>query len=144
MLAQLVRALTAREVAGVRATLELAEREREALAAAFYARLFETDPATRKLFTIDMAEQGRKLLEMLDAIADGLDQPASLVERLQELGHRHAGYGVRPGDYATLGAALMWTLAEVLGERFSEEARRGWLALYGSISAAMLMGATRV
>src|SRR6476661_8708737 len=79
MLAQLVRALTAREVAGVRATLELAERERVALAAAFYARLFETDPATRKLFTIDMAEQGRKLLEMLDAIADGLDQPSSLV-----------------------------------------------------------------
>jgi hemoglobin-like flavoprotein len=51
---------------------------------------------------------------------------------------------VRPGDYATLGAALMWTLAEVLGERFSEEARRGWLALYASISAAMLTGATRV
>jgi hemoglobin-like flavoprotein len=144
MLARPVRALTAREVAGVRATLELAEREREALAAVFYARLFETDPAARKLFTIDMAEQGRKLLEMLDAIADGLDQPASLVERLQELGHRHAGYGVRPEYYPPRGAAHRGPPAVVLGERFSEEARRGWLALYASISAAMLTGAARV
>jgi hemoglobin-like flavoprotein len=139
-----VRALTAREVAGVRATLELAERERVALAAAFYARLFALDPAVRELFKSDMAEQGRKLLEMLDAIADGLDRPDALVGRLEDLGRRHAGYGVRPEDYATLGAALMSTLAEVLGDRFSEEARRGWLALYGSVSAAMLDGATHV
>jgi hemoglobin-like flavoprotein len=138
-----VHPLTAREVAGVRATLELSERERTALAAAFYARLFELDPATRSLFKIDMVEQGRKLVEMLDAIADALDEPASLDEALRDLGRRHVEYAVRPSHYATLGAALMSTLADVLGERFSDEARRGWLTLYGSVSAAMLTGASR-
>jgi hemoglobin-like flavoprotein len=133
--------LTAREIAGVRATLALPDRERAALAAAFYARLFELDPETRALFKIDIVEQGRKLVEMLDAIARGLDEPATLKAGLHDLGRRHVEYGVRPDHYASVGAALMSTLADVHGERFSDDARRGWLALYSSVSAAMLTGA---
>ena len=38
---------------------------RDQAAALFYGRLFELDPSLRPLFKGDMAEQGRKLMNML-------------------------------------------------------------------------------
>ena len=40
----------------------------------------------------------------------------SMVEKLKELARRHVNYGVENRHYATVGAALLWTLQVGLGE----------------------------
>ena len=48
-------------------------------AALFYRRLFELDPSLERMFKGDMAEQRRKLMQMLTAAVKGLDRLEQLV-----------------------------------------------------------------
>src|SRR5262245_59997381 len=79
-------------------------------AALFYRRLFEIDPSLRHMFRGEMAEQRKKLMQMLTAAVKGLDRLDQLIPVVQELGRRHAVYGVADAHYETVGEALLWTL----------------------------------
>src|SRR4051812_25668595 len=79
-------------------------------AALFYARLFELNPQLRAMFRGDMSEQGRKLMSMIAMAVASLERLDEIVPTIQALGARHVGYGVEEEDYATVGAALLWTL----------------------------------
>jgi hemoglobin-like flavoprotein len=74
-------------------------------ASLFYRRLFEIHPSLRAMFRGDMAEQRRKLMQMIAAAVKGLDRLEQLVPVVQDLGRRHAGYGVEDRHYDTVGAA---------------------------------------
>lgn len=50
---------------------------------------------------------------------------------------RHAGYGVKAEHYATVGAALLWTLEKGLGEGFTPPVREAWSTMYGTVAAVM-------
>ena len=52
-----------------------------------------------------MKDQGRKLMHMIAAAVHGLDQPETILPVIQNLGKRHAGYGVQTRHYDTVGAA---------------------------------------
>ena len=103
----------------------------------FYARLFELDPSLKKMFRGDMAEQRRKLMQMLMGAVKGLDRVPQLIPVLQDLGRRHVIYGVEDKQYATVGEALLWTLEKGLGEAFTEETREAWAAVYGLVASVM-------
>jgi hemoglobin-like flavoprotein len=68
-----------------------------------------------------MQEQGRKLMAVLAIAVAGLSRFDKVVPLLQQLGVRHRSYGVTDAHYATVGAALLWTLDQGLGERFTPE-----------------------
>ena len=106
-------------------------------AALFYERLFTLDPTLRSLFHIDMHEQGRKLMAVLQLAVAGLSRLEELVPIVQALGRRHHGYGVRDAHYATVGAALLWTLQEGLGERFTPEVQAAWTSAYTLLADTM-------
>jgi len=53
----------------------------------------------------------------------------------------HAGYGVIESDYATVGAALLWTLEQGLGPAFTPDVKDAWTAAYRILSGTMLAGA---
>src|SRR6185436_6336223 len=74
-------------------------------AALFYRRLFELDPSLQTMFRGDMGEQRKKLMRMLSAAVKGLDRLDLLVPVVQDLGRRHAAYGVLDAHYDTVGAA---------------------------------------
>jgi hemoglobin-like flavoprotein len=57
------------------------------------------------------------------------------------MGARHLDYGVKDEHYATVGAALIDMLSEVLGGKFTPQMREAWLALYGAVEATMKRGA---
>ena len=105
--------------------------------ALFYRRLFELDPAVRRMFPPDMAAQHRKLAQMLTAAVKGLDHLDRLVPVVQDLGRRHAGYGVTEAHYDTVGAALLWTLEKGLGEAFTPEMKEAWATVYGLLASVM-------
>ena len=109
----------------------------ESVVPPFYERLFALDPALRPLFPAEMAGQRRKLAAALAAAVKGLSRPESIRPVLEDLGRRHAGYGVRDADYDTVGAALLGALEEVLGEAFDDELRAAWAACYALVAGTM-------
>ncbi len=118
----------------------------EPAAGLFYGRLFEVDPDLEAPFPADeraMREQGRKLMQMITLAVSGLDRLDELVPAAEDLGRRHVSYGVRDEDYETVGAALLWTLEQGLGESFTPEVRDAWAATYGLLAGAMQDGAKR-
>src|SRR5262249_51804537 len=103
----------------------------------FYQRLFELDPSLRPLFRGDMAEQRRKLMQMLTAAVKGLDRLDQLVPVVKDLGRRHSGYGVVDKHYETVGEALLWTLEVGLGRAFTPEGKEAWVAVYPLLATTM-------
>jgi hemoglobin-like flavoprotein len=103
----------------------------------FYDRLFELDPSLRRLFKDDLAAQKRALVGMLAMVVNGLDRLDTIVPAVQQLGSRHATYGVQDSHYATVGSALLWTLEQGLGERFQPQTREAWTAAYTLLSDTM-------
>lgn len=109
----------------------------------FYRRLFEIDPGLRPLFTNDIEEQSRKLLDMLAVLIAMLERPLGLELELKAMGLRHVEYGVKEEHYATVGGALLEMLAEVLGAKFTPEVREAWTLLYGAVESLMKEGAAQ-
>ena len=66
----------------------------------FYARLFALEPSLQELFRGNMTEQGRKLMAMIGVAVGNLDRLETPEPAVQDLGRRHAGYGVRAEHYA--------------------------------------------
>ena len=107
-------------------------------AAIFYQRLFEIDPSTRPLFnTTDMAQQRKKLLQILGVAVSSLDNLGALSKTVEDLGRRHAGYGVKDTHYDSVGVALLWTLEQGLGDAWTPEAAAAWKEVYGILSSIM-------
>lgn len=107
----------------------------------FYGRLFELEPSYRQMFKNDMTEQGKKLMKTINIAVEALDDVEPLVPTLKQMGADHAGYGVVDRDYNVVGAALLWTLEQGLGEAFSDEVRNAWAAVYDVLASTMKAGA---
>lgn len=110
----------------------------------FYQRLFELDPSLRPMFPGDLTEQKRKLMHTLTFAVKGLDRLEEIVPAVQNLGRRHAGYGVKPEHYQTVGAALIWTLEQGLGAAFTSETKAAWIEVYTLLASAMQAAAAEV
>lgn len=110
-------------------------------AAIFYARLFELDPSLRPLFSGDMTAQGRKLMQMIATAVSALDRLDAIVPAVRQLGTRHVAYGVRDEHYATVGAALLWTLEKGLGPEFTPAVKAAWTTTYTLLANTMMEAA---
>ena len=135
--------MTPTQVHLIRKSFAELSRHDHVAALVFYRRLFEIDPGLRPLFKNDIEEQSRKLLEMLAVLIAMLERPLGLELELKAMGLRHAGYGVKDAHYATVGGALLDTLAEVLGAKFTPEVREAWTLLYGAVESLMKEGAAQ-
>ena len=103
----------------------------------FYNKLFEMDPDTKPLFKSDIKIQGRMLMAMITTAVNNLHQLETILEPVQDLGRRHVEYGVKPEHYDTVGAALLWTLGQGLGDGFTAEVEAAWTETYTILSGVM-------
>ncbi len=122
----------------VRASFAKVEPIADTAAIMFYDELFARDPRLRHLFKNDMAEQRKKLMQMLATAVAHLDDWQTISSAVRALGRRHRGYGVVPADYDTVGGALIATLERGLGAEFTPDVREAWLACITAIAAEML------
>jgi len=134
--------MTPVQIGHVRRSFALVEPIAPQAAALFYDNLFTADPNLRRLFQGNMAQQGTRLMTMIGAAVDLLEEPDTLVPVLRKLGARHVNYGVQDQHYATVGAALLKTLKQGLGNAYTDEVHAAWVALYHVVSETM-MGAAR-
>ena len=109
----------------------------EEAAKLFYNRLFELAPSLKSLFKGDMKTQGKMLMQMLDYAVTGLDRLDTIILAIQNLGIRHAGYGVKDEYYETVGEALLWTLEQGLGKDFTPDVKDAWVEAYKLLSDIM-------
>jgi len=121
----------------IRESFAAVARRPDVTALLFYKRLFELDPALRPLFRPDLEEQGHKLMEVLGAAVRLLEHPEALSPVLEALGRRHVGYGVKEPHYDTVGAALLRTLSDALGDAFTPTAHEAWSGFYSLIAGTM-------
>lgn len=110
-------------------------------AALFYGRLFEIAPEVKPLFKGDISEQGKKLMGTLAVVVNGLKDLDAIVPAAQTLARRHVAYGVTAAHYAPVGAALIWTLEQGLGEGFTPEVKAAWVEAYTLLSGVMIASA---
>jgi hemoglobin-like flavoprotein len=110
----------------------------DAAAIMFYDRLFEIDPSTKPLFRqSDMPHQRKKLVQIIGTAVASLDRLDALVPVVEDLGRRHADYGVKDEHYDSVGAALLWTLEQGLGTAWTPEVKAAWTDTYVLLSTVM-------
>ena len=133
--------MNAREISLLQSSFRKLAPISDQVAALFYARLFELDPALREFFDSDMLGQGRKLMQMIGHTVSGLDRLDTLAPAIRQLGRRQAGWHVKPSHYETFGTALLWTLEKGLGADFTPETRAAWGRTYWQLAETMKAGA---
>jgi hemoglobin-like flavoprotein len=122
----------------IRETWAMVDPIADAAASIFYKRLFELDPSIAKLFaTTDMAAQRKILMQTLAVVVKSIDHLDNVVPAVEHLGRRHATHGVQPAHFATVGQALLDTLAVGLGDAFTDDVREAWATAYGILASVM-------
>ncbi len=125
----------------VRSSFEALASDADTLAALFYRRLFELDPSLRSMFKISIRQQGHKLMDMLDAVVQHLNQMDEIVMVVWQSGKRHGGYGVREAHYDTVREALLWAIARQLGEQYTPAVGVAWKEVYDLMATTMKQAA---
>ena len=133
--------VTAEQVKLVQESWAAVEPIADKAAELFYGRLFETAPEVKPLFKGDMKEQGKKLMQMITVAVKGLSNLEAIVPAVQELGKRHVKYKVKDEHYAVVGASLLWTLEQGLGDAFTPDTKDAWTAVYGVLADTMIAAA---
>ncbi|MAS32541.1 MAG: hemin receptor [Anaerolineaceae bacterium] len=107
-------------------------------AAIFYGHLFTQDPTLPGLFHTDMESQGRKLMETLAVLVNGLDDLPALIGPIQVLAQHHLGYGVRREHFRMAEASLLHTLVQVLGDAYTDDIGASWQATYRIVESVIV------
>jgi hemoglobin-like flavoprotein len=131
-------ALTKAQVDLIRESFALLKPDVQEASEVFYERLFEIAPEVRSLFRGDIGGQGMKFMTTLGLILDDIDDPEALEPYLKQLAEGHAAYGVKPEHYPPMGRALIQTMRETLGDRFSKDAEAAWEVAYDHIAKEMI------
>src|SRR5229473_7764727 len=104
----------------------------------FYDRLFEIAPQVKAMFPSDLTEQRKKLMATLAVVVTGLSNLESVLPAVSALATRHVSYGAKAEHYPVVGAALLWTLENGLGDGWTPEVADAWGAAYGTLSGYMI------
>ncbi|MCL1078090.1 hemin receptor [Parashewanella spongiae] len=104
----------------------------------FYNRLFELDPSLKPMFTGDIKQQGDKLMLTLSVAVNSLTRLETLIPILEDMARRHVDYGVQDKHYATVGQALIDTLATAFGDAFTDELKSAWTEMYQVVANTMI------
>lgn len=105
----------------------------------FYKRLFEIAPQVKPMFSeISIPEQSRKLVTMLTYIIKNVDRFDTILDEVVDMARRHVQYGVKSGDYAPVGQALLWTLENAFGKYWTADFNGAWTEVYNALATALI------
>ena len=130
--------MTPQQIALVQQSFSKVAPISEAASQLFYDRLFEVAPSVRAMFPEDMTEQRKKLMGMLAAVVSGLSNLETILPAASALAKRHVAYGAKAEHYPVVGATLLWTLEQGLGEAWTPELATAWTDAYGVLSGYMI------
>ena len=129
--------LTTQQIALVQASFRTVQPMSATAGELFYKRLFEIEPEVAALFKGDVGRQGREFMQVLAVAVGGLSNVTTLVPMVQQLGVRHAAYGVQARHYDAVRQALLYTLAVILQDDYTDEVRSAWATAYAMLAGIM-------
>jgi hemoglobin-like flavoprotein len=96
----------------------------------------------RPLFKGEMGQQGQMLMSMIGSAVGGLKEPGKAWHRwCANWAPAMSATACSTEHYATVGSALLWTLEQGLGPKFTPDVRDAWTAAYTLLSDVMQLGA---
>ena len=122
----------------IRQSFDVVRQNLEPSSTFFYEDLFERAPELRSLFRDDLAGQGMKFMSTLEVIVDNLHKPEDLAERYRDLGRLHDTLGVTATMFDPMGEALLATIKNVLGDRYTIEIEAAWRVAYRDMAQALI------
>ena len=131
-------------IQNVQSTFNLIAPIADDAAALFYSKLFEIDPNLKSMFKSDMADQRKKLMQILGVAVSSLNNLEAIVPAVQDLGRRHVKYGVRPQHYNTVAEAILWMLGQTLGAAFTPTIKQSWTEVYTVLADTMIAAGNEV
>ena len=120
-----------------------------------FFRIFAIEPDVKDVFSFGMdhvegsAEifEDRRFKKHASTVIAMVDTAIQLLEigdtetlfgALRQLGARHASYGIDQHHYPIVGEALILTLEAALGDAFTADVKKQWIAVADQIFNAML------
>ncbi|NXE48103.1 NGB protein, partial [Casuarius casuarius] len=123
--------------------------------AVLFGRLFELDPDLLPLFQYnckqfaspqeclsapEFLDHIRKVMLVIDAAVNHLENFPCLEEYLCNLGKKHQAVGVKVESFSTVGESLLYMLENCLGTAFCPDVQEAWTKLYDAVVKAMQRG----
>lgn len=104
----------------------------------FYGRLFVAHPEVREMFPLSMATQRDRFVTALGHAVSHVGDLEELTPFLRQLARGHRKFGVRPEHFAVVGEALLATLADFLGEGWTEQLAGDWTTAFQLVASVMI------
>jgi hemoglobin-like flavoprotein len=104
----------------------------------FYDRLFEIAPELQPVFKTHPKEQALRLTNMVTNMVSRIQHLDEIIDDIRALASRHSVYGVQTVYYRVFGAALIWTIQQMMDTRWNDELEEAWIDVYSLISNAMI------
>lgn len=137
--------LNPRTIEIVKATAPILEQHGEALTRHFYKRMFSQNPEVAPLFNPTNQAAGtqqKALAAAICAYAANIDNLEVLGGAVELIAQKHASLRILPEHYPIVGANLLASIREVLGEGATDEVIEAWGEAYGFL-ADILIGRER-
>ncbi|HJS01054.1 MAG TPA: globin domain-containing protein, partial [Flavobacterium sp.] len=125
----------------IKATIPILQSSGELLTAYFYKRMFEHNPELKQVFNMGNQANGKQknaLAAAVLAYAEHIDNPSVLINVLKGIGNKHVSLNIQAQDYAIVGAHLIASIREVLGDVATAELLEAWTTAYNELAEIMI------
>ena len=134
-------ALTADQMARVKATVPVLAEHGTTITKHFYKRMFAHHPELKNVFNQTHQKSGNQpetLAKAVYAYAANIDNLGALGPTVTRIAHKHASLNIRPEHYPIVGRHLLGAIVDVLGDAVDQETLVAWQAAYGQLAGIFI------
>ncbi|MGY6162538.1 NO-inducible flavohemoprotein [Paraburkholderia strydomiana] len=130
-------ALTAEQIARVKATVPVLAEHGTTITKHFYKRMFAHHPELKNLFNQTHQQSGNQpetLARAVYAYAANIDNLGALGPTVSRIANKHASLNIRPEHYPIVGRHLLGAIVDVLGDAVDQPTLDAWQVAYGQLA----------
>jgi nitric oxide dioxygenase len=134
-------ALTADQMAFVKATAPVFAEHGATITKHFYKRMFNAHPELKNLFNQAHQQSGSQpetLARAVYAYAANIDNLGALGGAVTHIAHKHASLNIRPEHYPIVGRHLLGAVVDVLGDAVDQPTLDAWTVAYEQLAQIMI------
>jgi nitric oxide dioxygenase len=134
-------ALTADQIARVKATVPVLQEHGATITKHFYKRLLDNHPELKNVFNQAHQQSGNQpeaLARAVYAYAANIDNLGELGSAVSHITNKHVSLNIRPEQYPVVGENLLASISEVLGDAVDETTLDAWRAAYAQLSSLFI------
>jgi nitric oxide dioxygenase len=134
-------ALTADQMALVKATAPVFAEHGATITKHFYERMFHAHPELKNIFNQAHQKSGSQpetLARAVYAYAANIDNLGALGGAVTHIAHKHASLNIRPEHYPIVGRHLLGAVVDVLGDAVDQPTLEAWAVAYEQLAKIMI------